>query len=211
MKTVKLYGEKYEIEDSAGGPVDAYAYKGDIVDTQPKGKLKGYVTYDDGSILAVYKSFNPLNIIIPILLVLFIGAAVFVYFYFIQPKDLVVSGFTVKQGDDQNIISYNGFMSLRDDNLNLNFQNGSEPVTLTIYGDGIATQTIQVEPEQFVASVPATFTTDSGVVNAKIKITTPTSEQENDCVIEIPENNTPNSVDSPLNGYWEGEFIYGVE
>lgn len=209
VKTVKIYGEKYDLHPSTSKPVDAY-FKGKLSDNPFGGKVIGYCTMEDGSIVEVYKHLNPLVIIIPVIVLLLIAGGV-TSFLLLQPKDLNISGFPIKQGNDQNIVTYNGFMALTDNQLNVNFQNGSEPATVTVSGDGIETQTINVEPEQFLASIPATFTTDSGVVNATITITTPTSTQENNCVIEIPANNTPNSTEAGLNGYWEGEFIYGVE
>ena len=209
MKKVKIYGEVYELKPSTSKPVDAY-FKRDLMDDPPNGKVIGYCTMEDGSNIEVYKALNLWLIFAPIIVALAATVGVFAYLY-LQPKDATLSGFPVKQGTDQNMISYNGFMALKDDQLNVNFQNGSESATVTISGDGIETQTVQLEPEQFLASVPATFTTEDGVVNATITVTTPTSTQTNNCVIEIPENNTPNSTESGLNGYWEGEFIYGVE
>jgi hypothetical protein len=211
MKTFKIYGEPYELFDTASEVVDAYAVKGEVVDEIPKGKFVGYVTMEDGSLIGCYKRFNPLVIIIPILLVAVIGGAVLFYLINMQDKDVSIGGFTIKQGTDNNVISYNGFMAIRDGTLSVDFTNGDYPCTIQVVADGISCDPISVAANEYVATVPATFTTDAGLVQAKIIITTGTSTDEEDVVIEIPDNNTPDSPDSGLEGYWKGEYVYGTD
>lgn len=211
MKTYKLYGDTYELDDTPQSQPDGYALKGELLDERPaKGKLLGYIAMDDGSVIECYKAFNPVPIVLVIILLVAIVAGVIVYFM-LQPKDVVTdSGTTVKQGMDNNVVSYNGFMALRDDALQIDFQNGDYAADITISGEGVEAATYHIEPNQFVATIPATCTTDAGVVNAKVTITTATSTSTFDVVIEIPANNTPDSP-TGLEGNWKGEHIYGVQ
>lgn len=210
MRRFKIYGTSYEIDDSLMGHVpDAYGYKDDLVYEEPPGKCVGFVQMEDGSVISCYKTFNPLVIIIPVAITFVIIIALLVYLIFLQPKDVVINGAPVKIGDDVNSVSYNGFMALRDGNITVDFQNGNQACTIQIIGDGIDSEVVNVDAGVYVATVPATFITDAGVINGKIVITTDTSQTENEVVIEIPENNTPNSTEASMEGYWDGEYIYG--
>lgn len=212
MKRFKIYSDKYELMDTFPDAPDAYAFRGRLVDERPKGRKVGYVIMEDDSVIECYEKFNPLLVVVPVSVVVIASAAVTAYFLFGQPKDVNgFGGLLVKQGDDRNVVSYNGFMAIEEGNLSVCFQNGDEPASIGIVADGITVESISIEPGEYVASVPATFTTESGLVNAKLVITTETSEVENDIVIEIPENNTPNCPESGLEGYWKGEQVYGSE
>lgn len=211
MKSYKLYGTKYELSPTSDQAPDAYAVKGDLVYEVPKGKMLGYITMEDDSVIECYKQFNPMTVIIPLIILLVGGIAVFAYFRFLQPKDAAVGDFVIKQSDDTNVVSYNGFMAISDGNLSVNFTNGDYVCTITVEGEGISCNSYTVQPGEFVASIPATFTTEDGLVMAKIVMQTETSTVEQDVVVEIPENNTPNSPDSGLEGYWKGEYVYGTD
>lgn len=212
MKKFKIYGEEFELQPSIPDPVDAYALRGVVYDDPPKGKVVGYVYMRDGSAIECYKRFNLLVILLPILLLLLIGGGVFVYLKFFQPKDVIVADdFVVKQGTDHNVVSYNGFMAIRDGSISVCFQNGSEVATIQVTGDGISSERVTIQPNEYVASIPASFETDEGVVNAVITIETPTSSTEENVVVEVPENNTPDSSTEGLEGYWKGEYVYGVD
>ncbi len=212
MKTFKIYGQRYQLSETSAEAPDAYGFRGVLTEEVPPGKKVGYVLMPDDSIIECYKKFNPLIIIIPILLVILIAVAIVAYLVFLQPKDAVgPGGFSIKRGVDKDIVSYNGFMSIVEGELSIDFQNGSIPATVSVEADGVEVDSFQVEPEEFVSSVPATFTSTNGVVKAKVIITTDTSTTENDVIIEIPENNTGNSPDTGLDGYWEGEYIYGTD
>lgn len=210
MKTYKIYGEKFELQSSIPDPPDAYAYKGVIYDDPPKGRVVGYVYTRDGSPIECYKKFNSLIILIPILIIALAAGGIYAYLMLGQPKDVVLKdGFTVKQGVDHNIVSYNGFMSITNGEISVCFQNGSEEATISVKGDGILVEEYIVAPNEYVPSIPASFTTDEGLVNAVITIETPTSSTEEAVVVEVPENNTPDSSNEGLEGYWKGEYIYG--
>lgn len=216
--TYKIYGEEYEVMPASTEAPDAYAVKGELVDEKPNGKFLGFVKMEDGSTIACFKKSNPLLFVIPVGLVALVGVCIGVYFMFLQPKDVVIdrgdgeTPVSVKTGDDNNVISYNGFMSVHSDGqLGVGFTNGDYECTLTIEGDGIETTTYTIAPGEYVDTIPVTYTTEEGLVTAKLTVTTATSTTTNDVVIEIPENNTPNSPDITLEGYWRGEYIYGTQ
>lgn len=213
MKTYKIYSAVYPLDETTSVAPDAYAIKGELVDDPPKGKKVGYVTMRDGSIIECYTKFNPLVVIIPLAIIAIAAASLFVYFYFFQPKDVVVGeddSFIIKQGTDNNVVTYNGFMALRNGSLSVDFTNGDYPCTISVSGNSIDCDPVTVQPGEHVDSIPATYNTESGVVNATLTITTDTSTTDENVVIEIPDNNTEDSDDTGLEGYWKGEYIYGT-
>lgn len=210
MKTFQLFGTKYELSPTSSEPPEAYGFRNSIVDDQPKGKRVGYVTMEDGSVIECYTKFNPLIIIIPILVIVLCAGAVGAYLWFGQPKDVVgPDGEPLKEGEDNNVVMYNGFTSIKDGQLNIDFTNGSQQATIHIEGDGISVEDVVVEPDQYIASVPATFTSEEGIVQATMTVSTDTSSNELELVVEIPENNLPDSYPEGMDSYWKGEFIYG--
>lgn len=214
MKTYKIYDAVYPLDETSSVVPDAYAIKGELVDDPPKGRKVGYVTMRDGSTIECYTRFNKMIVVIPIVIAVLAAACVFIYLYFLQPKDVVVGtgddSFILKKGSDNNVVTYNGFMALRNNSISVDFTNGDYACTIQVVGDGINSNPVTVQPNEYVASVPATFTTTSGVVNANIVITTDTSTSTEQVVVEIPDNNTEDSVDTGLEGYWKGEYIYGT-
>lgn len=211
MKTYKIDGEAYELLDNVAEAPDAYSKRGKILDDEPKGKCIGYVCMDDGSVIKCYKSFNPMIIIAPIL-VASIAVGGFFVFVHMQPKDFTIPGseVLVKQGDDQTIIKYNGFTSVTDGSLDINFENGAEECKIQISGDGIEDIETMVAPYGKCEFLPIKVTTDEGLVIATMTLTTASSTVTNEIAIEIPENYTPNSASGSLDGYWDGEYIYGI-
>lgn len=212
MTSFKIYGEKYPLEESSSEAPDAYGFRNKLVDDVPSGKSVGYVTMNDGSIIECYYKFNIFVVLLPIVVAVLIGVITLIYLISFQEKDVVMpGGVVIKEGKDANVVSYNGFMAIEDGEISICFQNGSEKSVIKVVGKGIKTDPVTVEPNEYVASIPATFTTDAGVVKAKIVIETPTSTVENETVVEIPTNNTADSPESGLEGYWKGEYIYGTE
>ncbi len=211
MKTYKIDGEPYELLDNVEDALDAYSKRGKLLDDRPKGKCIGYVYMADGSCIECYKSFNPLIIIVPLLVLLLAGGGFGAYVY-LQPKDFQMPGsdVIVKKGDDQTIITYNGFTSVNDGQLDIGFTNGAEECTIKISGEGIEDIEQVIAPYGTCQFLPITVTTDEGLVVAKLSITTASSAVENEIAIEIPENYTPNSPENSLAGYWDGEYIYGI-
>ena len=209
MKTFKIFGDKYPLSPTSSKAPDAYAIKGKLVDEQPKGKLKGFTTMEDGSVIACYKRFNPMVIILPLLLICGLAAGGYYYLTQEQPKDVVVAGITIKEGVDNNVVKYNGFTVIRDGVVYIYFTNGDYPCKIQIVGEGIDCAVYDCQPAEYVECLPVTYTTAEALLNAKLVITTETSTQENDIVIEIPENNTANSPSEGMEGYWQGEYIYG--
>lgn len=211
MKTYKIDGEAYELLTNVAEAPDAYSKKGKLLDDEPKGKCLGYVCMDDGSIIKCFKSFNPLIVIIPVVAIM-VAVGSFLIYVNMQPKDFTIPGseIFVKQGDDQTVIKYNGFTSAKDGSLDLNFENGAEECTIKISGEGIEDIETVVAPYSKCEFVPITVTTDEGLVVATMTLTTASSTVTNEIAIEIPENYTPNSANGSLDGYWNGEYIYGV-
>ena len=210
MKMYKIYGDAYELESTSSSAPDAFSVKGNLQDEIPKGKLIGYVTMNDGSVVACYKKFNIIVPITILLLLIFIGAGVYYYLTNVNKQVITIGDIKISGATENDIIQYNGFMALRDNKINVNFTNGDYPCTIQIKGDGISCDPYNCEPGEYVESIPATYSADSGVVYAEIIITTETSTQTNAVTVEIPENNTANSPDG-LDGYWKGEYIYGPE
>jgi len=211
VKSFKIYGIPYQLEPSSSVPPDAYGYKGTIVDSVPKGKSVGFIKMRDGSIIECFKSFNLAFIFVPVIIVLFTAGSIFTYLRYFQSKDATVGDLIIKQGNDNNIVSYNGFMGIHDNTVSVQFQNGDYPCTIELKGDGITCSPITLEPGEFIATLPIEYTTDKGIVYAELHITTDTSSSVQNVVIEIPNNNTPDSPDTGLEGYWKGEYIYGSD
>ena len=210
MKTFKIYGEKYELLKSTAEPCITYAFRNELVDDMPKGKCVGYVIMDDGSVVECYKKFNIWVILIPLLLIALGVGAFFVYLFYFQPKDIKILGTTIQLQEDNLVVTYNGFPSIKDNEVSVQFQNGSYPAKIILEGEGIETHTINVAPDAYVDSIPCRFTTDEGIVEATFTIITETSEQSFPVVVEIPSNLNGNETESDLEGYWKGEAVYGA-
>ena len=211
MRNFKIYGTKYSVEETTSEAPDAFGYRGKLCDDKPKGKKVGYVIMEDNSIIECYTKLNPLYVILPILFVVVILLGVLMYFKYFQDKDVTLSnGVIIKQGTDNNVVSYNGFMSIDDNNVSVNFQNGNEDCTIQVTGKGIKCEPVSVKAGEYIAKIPATFTTEDGLVQGKIIISTTTSTAEQAVTIEIPGNNTADSSTESLQGYWKGECIYGT-
>lgn len=213
MKNFSIYNTKYNLFETTSTPPDAFGYHNELLDEPPaKGKKVGYVKMEDGSIIECYGGFNPAIIIVPAVVILVILTGVFLYFRVLKPNklDIDVSLPINKEVDNTDIVvSYNGFMAIKDGQLSVNFQNGSDNTTIQIIADGINCEPYTAEPNEFVNSLPVTYSTEEGLVSGVISIKTPSSETEQDIVIEIPENNTSSSPEG-LDGYWKGEYVYGT-
>lgn len=211
MKNYKIYGAPYPLMPTTTEPPDGYSIKGELLDEPPKGKIIGYVTTADGSVIECYKKFPVVLMLLPLLLLLLGGGGFVAYLMFFQPKDVAFMGDIIKVGSDNNIVTYNGFPSIREGAASIQFTNGDYPATIKLEGKGIKSKTINVEPAQFVDSIPCEFTTDEGVVEATFTIQTETSTQSFPIVIEIPDNLNGNDNMEGLEGFWSGEQIYGPE
>lgn len=211
MKTYKIYGTKYPLNATTSVPADAFALKGQICDDPPnRGKVIGFVTMDDGSVIECYKKFNVLIIIIPMLL-LFLGIGGFLAWLFLfQEKDVSFMGDLVKQGTDTNVVTYSGFPSVHDNMLEIQFQNGELPAKIIVSGDGIETTVTDIEPNQFVGSIPITVSSTEGLVEAFINIRTASSEQSFPIVVELPQNLNGNDSLEGMEGFWYGEQIFAA-
>lgn len=210
MRTFKIYGENYPLANSTDQVPDAYGFRNEILDDKPKGKLVGYVTMQDGSIIECYTALNPIVVVAPIAGLVVIVGAIYAFIMIGQPKDVKLNDTVVKQGTDKNVVSYNGFMAIHDGQLSVNFKNGDQVATVAVVGDGISCEPFTVQPGEVVTYIPATFKTDKGLIPSKITITTNTSAEEQEVMVEIPENNTANSPQEGLEGYWKGEYVYGT-
>lgn len=210
MKEYKIYGESYPLKATTKHPVDSYARGGVLVDDPPKGKILGYVEMDDGSIIECHKKTNYLPLIVFLIVLVLVVASILVYLLFFQPKDVELAGTVIKHGTDNNIVKYDGFMTLDDSGLRVSYQNGDIPAQIIVHGDGVESQQVYVEPGQFIDYIPCKFTTKNGVVEAQISIMTETSKQDYNVVVEIPANNNGNDTQEGLTGLFDGEVVYGV-
>lgn len=212
-KSFKLYGTNYELSPTSSVPADCYGYKGAMVDDVPKGaKMVGYITTKDSSVVECYKKFNKLIVVIPIVLVALIVGAIVLYYMKFQKKDVeIFNGLLVKTGDDTNVVSYNGFMSVFNGSVDITFTNGDTPATIYLVGEGITCEPVTLEPGETLDELPITYDTDEGLVQVELVIKTETSETKQNVLIEVPENNTPNSPDKGLDGFWRGEAVYGID
>lgn len=210
-KFYKIYGTPYELMQTTSEPADTWAKKGKLLDDQPKGKVLGYVTMDDGSVVECYKSSKLWLLLVLLFLLLAAAGGYVAYLMFAQPKDVALLGDIIKIGNDNNVVTYNGFPSVRDDKLSIQYTNGDYPATILVEGAGIETHETSVEPNVFLDSIPCKFTTEDGLVEATITIKTATSTQSFPIVVELPDNMNANDVNNGLEGYWSGEQVYGSE
>lgn len=210
MKKYKIYGEAYPVQASSSKPADAFAYGGELVDEVPKGKVLGYVEMEDGSIIEVHNKTNLKPLLIIIILAVLIAIGALVYLLFFQDKDVKLAGTIIKQGVDNDVVHYDGFMTLNDNGLRVSFDNGDLPAQIIVQGDGVKSQQISVEPGTFIDYIPCEFTTEEGVVEATLTIMTATSKQTFNVVVEIPANNNANDTNEGFTGLFDGEAIYGL-
>ena len=211
MKTFKIYNVAYPLAESTSEPYDCYGYKNQLVDDLPKGKMVGYVRMEDGSVVECYKKFNMAIILIPMLLAILTLIGIVIYLFYFQPKDVKLPGNIVKVGEDVNIVTYNGYMAVHDGNLSIKFTNGDYPCTVQVVGEGLESKPTNLGPGEYLETVPAQFVTEDGVIEATIVITTETSKQEFPVIVEVPDNLNGNDSLQGLEGYFEGEEIYGVQ
>lgn len=210
-KKFKIYNETYTLSPSSDEVPSGYAYRNELFDEPPKGKFIGYATLEDGSVVQCFKKFNPIPLIVLFLLIAAVCGGLYYYFIVRQPKDVVVNDVPVKEGTDHDIVTYNGFMSVNENAVDVYFQNGDVPATVTIVGEGITCEPVNVNPGELVEVLPITYDTDKSVIDATISVTTATSTYEQPVIIEIPENNTLSSPSSGLDNYWKGETVYGID
>lgn len=211
MSTFKIYGESHELTAQPSAPVECYAIKDEIVYEVPKGKLVGYTTLDDGTVVACYKKSKIwVPILVLLLVLLFLGAGA-IWLFVLQPKDVEFMGTKVKQGEDNNVVSYEGFMTLQGDQLTVDFTNGDYPARITVQGDGIETETVTVEPNQHITTIGVKKTTNDALQQANIIIETETSRQEFPIMVEAPEFLNENDTLEGMSGFFHGEEIYGSE
>lgn len=208
MKQFKIYGQSYELTEEAENTPDSYAYKGELVDEEPKGKHVGYVTMEDGSIVDCYKSANVLLFVLPAVAVLSALAAV-VYFFVLPmfEKEVAIGGTMLETDVGKNVVTFNGIMSCDSGMLDVRFLNGDVPATIQVQGNGVATEAISVEPGEYVEQIPVTLTTDDGVVEVKIRITSNGDAREFNALVEVPDNMTPYDPNEGLHSYFEKELI----
>lgn len=210
-KKFKIYNESYDLEKSPEDVPSGYAFRNELFDEPPGGKPVGYVTLEDGSVVQCFKKFNPLPLIL-LLLICLVACALAYYFLIVaQPKDVVINDTPVKEGTDHDVVTYNGFMSVNESAIDIYFQNGNVPATITVRGEGIKCEPVNVNPGELVEVMPITYDTDKAVINATLSITTSTSTYEQPVIIEVPENNTLASPESGLDNYWQGETVYGID
>lgn len=207
MSKFKIYGVPYELAPEADGPIDSYGYGGELVDDEPKGKCVGYVTMEDGSVVACYRSINILLIILP--LVVLVATAVFAVIFIlpILHKDVTTGGTMLEIDVGKNVVTFNGIMEADSDELDVRFLNGDEHATITVEGDGVVTEEVQVEPNEFIEKIPVTVTSSDSVVEVKVRIKSNETINEFNALVEIPANGTPYDPNSGLNGYFSKELI----
>lgn len=208
-KKYKVYNETYVLEKESEEAPSMYALNNELYDEPPGGKFVGYITLEDDSVVQCFRKINPLKILMPVIIVFLIVAGIGAYFMFFQPKDVSIGGMPIKEGNDEDVVSYNGFMSYSEDLVDIYFTNGDVVAQICIKGDGVKCDPITVQPNETVDVIPVTCDTDKSLVNAVLVIKTPTSTYEQPVVIEVPENETLNSPESGLDNYWRGETIYG--
>lgn len=214
MKAYKIYGVNYKLKQKPMGDIDAFAYKGQIVDNMPKTKILGYVKMEDGSIVQCHDTTNLLIIILPIVALLVIGGigiAVYFLLHADDPPELEldeITGERITTEGYNNVCAYQGFMTVNDQELNIEFQNGDYPATVVVEGEGIETKTTQVPAKGYLATIPIHVTTKDAVVSANITIKTSTSSASYPVVVEIPKNNNGNDSNEGLSGAWSREDVY---
>lgn len=209
MKSFKIYDTVYELKPQPSAPPECYGFKNELVYEEPRAKCVGYAKMEDGTVVACYKKSK---LWIPILICLILGlisAGVIIWLFVLQPKDVQFMGTKVKQGDDNNVVQYEGFMTLQGDQLGVDFTNGDYPARITVKGEGIETETVTVQPNQHITTIGVKKTTNDALQQATIVIETETSKQEFPVMVEAPEFLNENDSLEGMSGFFHGEEVYG--
>lgn len=208
MKQYKIYGVSYELGDTAEDAIDSYAYKGELFDEEPSGIFVGYVTMEDGSVVACYKKKSKLLAII--LLIVALAAITVAAYEFVLPmfqKEVAIGGTMLQVDTGTNVVVFNGIMQCSDGQIDVRFVNGKTPATIQVSGDGVETQEYSVDPEESVEFIPVTITTNRSVVEVKVRINSDGTVSEFNALAEIPDNNTDYDPMDGLSSYFEKELI----
>lgn len=204
----KLCRKWYELSVTSQVPPDGFALNGKLIGSPPsKGRHMGYAIMDEGSVIDCYKSFNPLVVVIPIFVLLAVIVGSILLILMNQEKDIAVGGTVLRQNIDENIIVYNGLMSYADGKVDIMFQNGNYPTTVSISGEGITPTQAVLEPGAIMIELPVNIETDRDVIEGVLRFETTTSTAEYPVLIEIPDNM---NTTAGLAGYFEKEgLVYG--
>ncbi len=201
----KLCGTKYDVMPTSAVPPDGYALNGYLVSTIPsKGKKVGYVELDDGSIVECYKWTNPLFIVLPIVAVILIVVICIAVILLSQKKDIVIGGTVIRESMDDTIIVYNGLMAYSGGAVDIMFENGKYPTTVTLSGDGITTTQATLQPGEVLTTLPVEIDTEMDVIEAVLSFETETSLASYPVLIEIPDNMNGTAG---ISNYFEKEGI----
>lgn len=189
MKKYKLDGVHYELDSSSVEAADGFALNGKMCGEKPtKGKCVGYVRMDEGSCIECYKSFNPLKIVIPLLLLLISVGATITFLLLNQEQDIAIGGTMLRTSVDENIVVFNGLMTYKDNQIDLRFTNGEYETKITVKGDGITTTETTLPPGESMYYMPITIDTNENVVSAIVTFDTATSTAEFPVLIEVTDN-----------------------
>lgn len=208
MKKFKIYGQSYELTEDIESSIDSYAYKGELVEEEPKGKHIGYVTMEDGSIVDCYKSTGTtLLVLIALTVMLIIGVVVYLFILPMFKKEVAIGGTMLRTDVGKNIVTFNGIMAYDSGMLDVRFLNGDVPATIQVEGDGLITEPILVEPGEYIDQIPVNITTEDGVVEVKVRINSNGDVSEFNALVEVPDNMTPYDPSDGLHSYFEKELI----
>lgn len=208
MKTYSIYGTKYELSPVTDEPVDAYAYKGELVDDEPEnGKVVGVVLTEDGSLVQCYVGGSK----IPLLASLFIGCLIVTigayFLFFRHTDDITIGGTFLQPSVNKDVVTFNGIMSANNGVCSIDFVNGEYEATVEIIGDEVYSEPITLQPGEVLQDIPVFMDTEESVTEVRIRISSEGDVAEFEALVEIPANANPYEHSNTLEGYFQGEVI----
>ena len=190
MKTVKIYGEAYEVISEVDEMPVQYWYAKSLHDEPLENKTPtGYCYMEDGSLIGLYSNKK----FVKILIIIFAVAAVTliginVYNRFFVPQQI---GGTMMKVDTLNsdVVAFNAIPQCNGKEIDLRFINGKTAAKVSVSGDGIKTKVVDVEPGAEVVTFPVEVKTKLDTVEATLTVNVNGNTTTYPIIIEIPDNN----------------------
>ena len=187
MKTVVIYGVKYQIVRGVTEVPDCYYYDKELHDEPLGSKLpQEFCIMDDGTLVGVYSNSKLILIAVLILVVAgLIAGGIVIWNNLHRPKQL--GGTMVKTDSFRNdVVLFNAMPQCDGKQVDIRFTNGKVPATISIKGDDIVSQTITVAENESVATIPVKVKDGVAVAEAELTVETENEKHVYPIVVEIP-------------------------
>lgn len=175
---ISINDKTYDVEKYTGQHVTVYYYKHNLVDQLPdKCSIIGYVETVDGDKVGVVKPnmvklYLIVILVLALAVVLMFGIVAVVKFIsnlkdksdFVQTTaestefntdEPLVTG---QLSDTEYILTYNRYCILKDNTIDIQYENVNKEATINIRGDGIKSEPVKVGPEVTQATIPVETT-----------------------------------------------------